>query len=78
LASADSRGWRWWPALATLMAAGLCATIDEWHQTFVPSRTGSARDVAIDVAGATLALLLLRLAFFLRRRAQPRATAVAA
>src|SRR3989442_8045644 len=34
------------------------AVLDEWHQSFLPSRTGSAVDVAIDGAGATLALVV--------------------
>lgn len=29
----------------------LCATLDEWHQTFVPGRTGSFRDVLLDTGG---------------------------
>jgi VanZ family protein len=28
------------------------AILDEWHQTFLPSRTGSLRDVALDTMGA--------------------------
>ena len=37
------------------------AITDELHQSFVPSRTASALDVMFDSAGATLALLALRL-----------------
>ena len=43
-------------ALAVLYAAS-----DEFHQTFVPNRTGHAIDVAVDGSGALLALLLLLL-----------------
>lgn len=35
------------------------AVSDEFHQTFVPSREGHVRDVAIDAAGAALALGLI-------------------
>lgn len=34
---------------------------DEWHQTFVDGRVGHASDVAIDMAGATIALALAAL-----------------
>jgi VanZ family protein len=43
------------------------AASDEWHQTFVPSRQGSLRDVAIDTAGALVALALI----WLRTRRRP-------
>ena len=33
------------------------AVTDEWHQSFVPSREGQVRDVAVDALGATLAIL---------------------
>lgn len=33
------------------------AASDEWHQTFVDGRAGQPSDVAIDMAGATVALV---------------------
>lgn len=36
----------------------LYAVSDEWHQTLVPGRGASAEDVALDAAGAALALLI--------------------
>jgi VanZ family protein len=30
----------------------LVASLDEWHQTFLPSRTGAFRDVVLDTIGA--------------------------
>ncbi len=39
--------WAWCVVLATLYAAS-----DEWHQSFVPSRTASLVDVTIDSFGA--------------------------
>lgn len=36
----------------------LYALSDEYHQTFVPGRMGTLRDVGIDVLGATTALTL--------------------
>jgi len=58
---------RWtftWSALA--LAVTFCvASLDELHQSFIPSRTASARDVILDVTGAlffqaVIAILLRR------------------
>jgi VanZ family protein len=43
--------------LVLLLCAAYAAT-DEFHQSFVPSRTATLRDVMIDVCGATLAVIL--------------------
>jgi VanZ family protein len=48
--------WRWSKAGVALGATVLFAITDEWHQSFVPSREGSLRDVLIDSAGAAAAL----------------------
>jgi VanZ family protein len=40
-----------------LVAALLYAISDEWHQSFVPERTATPRDVAIDAIGIALAAL---------------------
>ena len=55
----NNRPWRWREAGFALMLAVLFSITDEWHQSFVPSREGSARDVLIDSAGATLGLLAM-------------------
>ena len=52
-------GWRFRWALATLVTAVTYAGLDEWHQSFVPVRQASARDVAIDALGALLAQVLV-------------------
>jgi VanZ family protein len=44
------------PALAVTL---LVAIADEWHQAFVPSRTSSPRDVALDFCGALFAQLVI-------------------
>jgi VanZ family protein len=45
-------------AVPAAMAAALAyAATDEWHQSFVPGRTATARDVAIDGIGIALAAL---------------------
>jgi len=43
---------------AALLGSTLFAASDEFHQTFVKSRTASGRDVLLDVAGALLGLLI--------------------
>jgi VanZ family protein len=50
---------RRWFALA-LMLITVYALLDEYHQSFVPSRTASILDSAIDVAGGLMVLLIFR------------------
>ena len=38
-----------------LLLVSIGAALDEYHQTFVPGRTGTPRDVAIDMGGALVA-----------------------
>lgn len=45
-------------AWGTVAISVAWAALDEWHQSFVPSRTASPMDVALDGASATLALLV--------------------
>jgi VanZ family protein len=52
------------PALPPRLAAGAAlalalgvASLDEWNQAYEPTRTGSSRDVAIDVSGALAGIL---------------------
>lgn len=52
---AGRSGWRFNWALATLVIAVLYAALDEYHQSFVPLRHATPRDVAIDTFGALLA-----------------------
>ena len=35
------------------------ASLDEWHQTFLPSRTGALHDVILDSASALAVQILL-------------------
>jgi len=48
----------------------LVASLDEWHQTFIPSRTGTYKDVLLDSAAALCVQILLFL--LLSRRASAR------
>jgi VanZ family protein len=56
---AQRSGWQLNWALSTLLIAVTYAGIDEWHQTFVPLRHATPRDVAIDALGALLAQALV-------------------
>jgi VanZ family protein len=48
-----NRGWNLrWAIWAVVIAAGY-ASLDEFHQVFVPSRTASPWDAALDTVGAT-------------------------
>jgi VanZ family protein len=62
------------PARSKLVVAWLTtvayAASDEWHQTFVPGRSGEPRDVMIDAVGATAGLLLF--VAWRRSRSTPR------
>ena len=49
---------RWFLICATLIV--VYALLDEFHQSFVPSRTASIHDSLIDIAGGLTALLILR------------------
>jgi len=43
-------------------SGGVRGSIDEIHQSFVPSRTGTWHDVVLDMAGAAVAQILIRVA----------------
>jgi VanZ family protein len=55
---------RWFLISLTLIVT--FALMDEYHQSFVPSRTGSPYDSLIDIAGGLTALLVIR-----RRKGAP-------
>ena len=71
------RGWRatfgqgqallWRTALLSWLGTAFVASMDEWHQSFIPSRTGTWRDAVLDsVAG----LVFLLVAYFWLRRSE--------
>ena len=54
-------GARWtlrWANIAVLGTA-LVASLDEWHQSFIPSRTGTPRDVLLDTIAGIAAQILV-------------------
>jgi VanZ family protein len=77
------RALRWGTSLSMLMptlygvvllGCALFAASDEFHQTFVESRTPSVRDVLLDTGGASLGLLIA--ASFSDRRFRNRRTSI--
>jgi VanZ family protein len=55
---------RRWFELSLLLVV-LNSLLDEWHQSFVPSRTGSIHDSAIDIAGGLTVLVMFK--FFVKQ-----------
>jgi glycosyltransferase involved in cell wall biosynthesis len=51
----------WSAACAGLAVLGTAfvASLDEWHQTFIPSRTGTVQDVMLDTSAAIAAQVLI-------------------
>jgi VanZ family protein len=68
----------WWMTLSrfrffldvglAIAGTALVASGDEWHQTFLPNRTGTPWDVALDCCGA---LVMQWVAFMVLRRRWP-------
>jgi VanZ family protein len=48
---------RW--ANISVLGAALVASLDEWHQSYIPSRTGSLHDVVLDTCAGIGAQMLL-------------------
>jgi VanZ family protein len=46
-------------ALLALLGTALVASCDEWHQSFLPNRTGTPWDVLLDCTGAIVLQLLV-------------------
>lgn len=65
---------RYWFQLGLLLVV-IYALLDEFHQSFVPSRTASIYDSAIDIAGGLTVLLLCK-RFGTNRQAFVRQTSV--
>ena len=59
-------GYRWSQVGLAILLAGLYGLADEWHQSFVPTRTPDIWDFAADVTGATAGTLIV--AAIVRRR----------
>ena len=64
--------WSWPKVGGTLLVVFLFAASDEFHQSFVPTRTPQVSDVLIDTAGGAIGLLVLWFVQRLRNRRQPK------
>ena len=66
--------WHLWRRAAVLavLCTLLIASLDEYHQSFLPSRTSSPIDVCIDLSGAIVAQLFVLLVIQLFSRRRPR------
>jgi VanZ family protein len=51
-----ARAWHWRWATLTFVLVALHAGLDEYHQTYTQSRTGSVSDSVLDIAGGLIAL----------------------
>jgi VanZ family protein len=61
---------RWslqWTSAAFFVTA-LVASLDEWHQSYIPSRTGTYKDVLLDSCAALMAQIAILGFFFLTRK----------
>ena len=58
-----------WARISFFMTA-LVASLDEWHQSYLPSRTGTLYDVLLDSTAALVAQILLFAILRSRRREQ--------
>jgi VanZ family protein len=67
-AQRGARGWSTlWVGIALSMTA-LVASLDEWHQSYLPSRTGTIKDVFLDIFAALTAQLVI---YLVLRHRQP-------
>jgi VanZ family protein len=55
---------RWNPrwAIGAIVLTALVASVDEYHQSFIPSRTGTWHDVVLDTAAAIVVQITIRVA----------------
>jgi len=60
----ERRGTRLAWALAAIVVVGAYASLDEFHQSFVPGRTAAVSDVLLDTTGGALAQALAALLAF--------------
>jgi VanZ family protein len=60
--------WRWSWALWTLLISACLASLDEFHQAFVPGRTATAWDSLLDTSAAAVALIAMLLLWWAARR----------
>jgi VanZ family protein len=63
--------WRVESSVLAILCTAIVASGDEFHQTFLPGRTGLPEDVLLDTAGACTLCLVVWLVCWVGRRAEP-------
>lgn len=58
-----------YPYSFSFLLTTLFAVFDEWQQSSLPFRTGSIKDVGLDLAGISLALLIIKIQEKRKKRA---------
>jgi VanZ family protein len=59
--------WRLESSILAILSTAVVASADEFHQTFIPSRTGTPVDVLLDTCGAATLCLLIWVVCWSRR-----------
>jgi VanZ family protein len=59
--------WRLKSTSLAILSTAIVASCDEYHQTFIPSRTGSPYDVLLDTCGATVLCIFVWLICWSKR-----------
>lgn len=59
--------WRLESSILAIFSTAIVASADEFHQSFIPSRTGTPADVLLDTAGATVFCVLVWLICWTRK-----------
>jgi VanZ family protein len=63
--------WRLESSILAILSTALVASCDEFHQTFIPSRTGTPVDVLLDTVGAITLCSLVWLICWSRQSREP-------
>jgi len=67
IAGMTAGGWRWRSVGLGIACTFVVASLDEWHQTFIPSRTGVFSDVVLDTFGGAMMCFVVWVLFWRRR-----------
>ncbi len=68
LPALGNRAWTFRWATIAVLGTALVASLDEWHQSFLPSRTGTPYDVVLDTCAGIGAQILVLLWIRMSRR----------
>lgn len=72
LSSLENLKWTFrWAGIA-IVGTAIVASLDEWHQSYLPSRTGTPWDVLLDTCAAIAAQILVFLFYARSRKSLPK------